>query len=104
MVQAKSNVNSDPAKAAPKKTLNIVEVSNVYHFKPATITVKVGTRVVWKNTTDTDHTVTSDKADLFNLDPITAGRTMSYVFKKTGTYKYHCSIHPYMRAKVIVKK
>jgi plastocyanin len=102
--EAHSSSSSRPAKAPPTKTVKIVASGTSFKFNPATVTVKMGTRVVWKNTTGTDHTVTSDKSGLFNLDPVFPGKTRSYLFKKTGTYKYHCSIHPFMRAKVIVTK
>jgi plastocyanin len=104
VVEAHGSAGSRPAKAPPTKTVKIVASGSSFKFSLSNVTVKVGTRVIWKNTTGTDHTVTSDKEGTFNLDPVFAGKTRSYLFKKTGTYKYHCSIHPFMRAKVIVTK
>lgn len=88
---------------AGKKTVPIKEVSGKYVFTKQKVTVKVGTRVVWTNSTDAPHTITSKKSGLFNKD-VAAGKTTSIVFKKTGTFAYFCAIHPYMVAKVVVTK
>jgi hypothetical protein len=34
--------------------------------------------------------------------PLDAGKTFSHTFAATGTFSYHCSIHTYMVAKVVV--
>jgi plastocyanin len=105
LAEAQSMISSGAAKAAPTKTVKIVNKgSGTYAFSPTSVTVKVGTRVVWKNDTSAAHTVTSDKSKVFNLGPFNQGKSASYVFKKAGTYMYICSIHPYMKAKVIVTK
>jgi plastocyanin len=104
VVQAHGSDRSQQAKSPPTKTIKIVKSGSLYKYNSTKVTVKVGTRVVWQNTSGTDHTVTSDKDGLFNLDPIFPNKSKSFVFKKAGTYKYHCSIHPYMRAQVIVTK
>jgi plastocyanin len=44
--------------AAKTKTVKVIESHNKYMFSPAKITVKLGTKVIWKNTTDAAHTVT----------------------------------------------
>ncbi|WP_089612118.1 plastocyanin/azurin family copper-binding protein [Dehalobacterium formicoaceticum] len=31
------------------------------------------------------------------------GASYSYTFNETGTFEYHCSPHPFMTGKVIVK-
>jgi plastocyanin len=104
VAQAQGGSSTHPAKAPPTKTVKIVTSGKLYKFSPTAVTVKVGTRVIWDNANGVDHTVTSDKDGQFNLDPVFPHKTRSFLFKKTGTYKYHCSIHPYMRAKVIVTK
>jgi plastocyanin len=76
-------------------------------FSPGTITVTVNATVKWTNNDAVTHTVTSD-AGLFDSGSISSGGvysgggTYSHVFTATGTYKYHCSIHPSMTAEVIV--
>src|SRR6266704_2197830 len=45
--------------------VKIIEQNEKYSFSPATLSIKVGTQVVWTNTTDAPHTVTSDTAGVF---------------------------------------
>src|SRR5437588_7836798 len=40
--------------------VQIVEKNGQYAFDPAKLTVTVGTQVIWTNTSDAPHTVTSD--------------------------------------------
>ena len=81
--------------------------SGSFAFSPATLTIKAGTTVTWKNTTVASHTVTSDDGKTFDSgtsNPIAAQTgTFSFTFTKAGTFAYHCAIHPFMTAKVIVQ-
>ncbi|MGC8634419.1 MAG: cupredoxin domain-containing protein [Candidatus Limnocylindrales bacterium] len=78
-----------------------VSISN-FAFVPATITVKVGTRVTWTNRqTGIQHTVTADNGS-FGSGDLSTGSSFSYVFTRAGTYAYHCAIHPFMTGRVIV--
>lgn len=73
-----------------------------YSYKPARITVMVGTTVSFNNHDTTNHTVTADDKsfDLGNLDQGHAGR---FRFNHSGTFPYHCSYHPFMHGTVVVK-
>ncbi len=81
--------------------------SGTFAFVPATITIKAGTTVVWKNVSVVAHTVTSDDGKAFDSglsNPIAAQTgTYSHTFNTPGTFPYHCTIHPYMKATVIVQ-
>src|SRR5258706_15598897 len=81
--------------------------SGSFAFSPTTLTIKVGTTVTWKNVTSVAHTVTSDDGKSFNSgnnNPIAAqSGTYSFTFTKPGTYAYHCSFHPFMKATIIVQ-
>lgn len=82
--------------------VSIVEKSEKYSFQPAMITVKVGTQVVWTNTSDAPHTVTSDNGAFTASSIIQKQKTFSMTFNTAGTYHYHCSVHPYMTATIVV--
>lgn len=73
-------------------------------FGSGTLTVKKGTTVTWQNLEGANHTITFDdpiqKAN--NSQPIGYGQLLKRTFGATGTYKYHCSIHPSMTGTVIV--
>jgi len=72
-----------------------------YSFKPATITISPGTRVVWTQKDDDPHTVTADDGS-FDSKGLGQGDTYARVFDKPGRYPYHCSAHPFMKGVVIV--
>ncbi len=77
-------------------------------YRPVKITVRAGTRVVWRNRSSEAHTVTgTGKRPAFDSglsNQIAPKRQWSHVFNKTGTYSYYCFLHPYMKGKVVVQK
>lgn len=83
------------------KMVKITTVKGVFAFRPKTLKIHVGTTVVWTNTTQAPHTVTSDTG-VFDSGVISPGGTFSFTFMQTGTFAYHCNIHPFMKATVIV--
>lgn len=95
---------------APKAGPNDVFVKDL-RFNPKKLTVSAGTTVTWTNFDQTAHTITSDsndttdapKAQKFTSKPLSPGDTYKHTFDTPGTYKYHCSIHPYLTGEVIVK-
>ena len=87
----------------PPTTVNVSIISNgSFAFSPQTVNITVGTIVIWKNNTTTPHTVSSDNG-AFDSGTISPGATFSFKFTQAGTFAYHCSIHPFMTATVIVK-
>jgi plastocyanin len=89
--------NSTSATTQPANSIYIRGMA----FSPATLTVSAGTTVTWTNMDGVTHTVTSDST-LFNSGNILLSATYSYKFNTAGTFPYHCSIHPSMKAQVIV--
>jgi plastocyanin len=73
-----------------------------FAFKPAEITIVVGTTVTWHNEDSAIHTVT-DRNKLFESGNLSRGNTFSYTFEQKGTFEYYCITHPYMNGKVIVE-
>ena len=72
-------------------------------FNPATITVSVGTTIVWTNKDAVTHNVTSNPV-LFSSGAMSNGATFSYKFATAGTFSYICTIHPSMTASVTVNE
>ena len=95
-------MSSGSSGSSPTAT-DTVTIEN-YAFSPESITVKVGTKVTWTNKDSVGHTVTADKpsADAPNSDVFMQGKSYSFTFTKAGTYNYHCTPHPYMKATVTV--
>jgi plastocyanin len=82
--------------------VNMVENNNVYSFSPATLTVAKGTTVTWNNKSDAPHTVTSDNNAFTGSQNLSESQTFQMTFTTAGTYTYHCAIHSYMKATIIV--
>ncbi len=94
------------------------KVDNDRFYVPATITIPVGTTVVWTNLDDARHTVTDGtpkskwgvvfdsgimcpaKADKDN--PCRQGSVFKFTFNKVGEFPYLCALHPWMYGKIIV--
>jgi len=68
-------------------------------FEPAVIIVGAGTVVEWHNEDTEAHTVTGPGFDSGRLRP---GAGYSHTFDRTGTFEYHCDIHPEMKGKITV--
>ena len=85
--------------AAPVAATSVV-ISN-FSFSPQVISVKPGVEVTWTNRDADAHTVTFD-ADRTGSQAFQNGESYRHTFSTPGTYRYHCSIHPYMVGEVIV--
>ena len=81
--------------------LNEVFIQNS-DFSPSIITVAENTTITWTNKDGMAHTVTSDSGNELNSGNIPANSTWSHTFAAAGTYPYHCTIHPAMKATVKV--
>jgi plastocyanin len=75
-----------------------------FGFLPDEMAVTVGDNVIWKNTGAASHTVTADdrSQDHFDSGRVVSGAEFAHVFEKTGTFSYHCKIHPSMQGVVRV--
>jgi plastocyanin len=84
-----------------------VNIQN-FAFNPASITVPKGTTVTWVNQDTANHEIVSDaqgsiaQGAIFTSNSLPKGASYSFKFVNSGTYPYHCSIHPSMKATVIV--
>jgi plastocyanin len=74
-----------------------------FAFHPARIVVSPGTRVVWDNRDSDPHTVHS-AAGRFSSEALDTHGTYAFTVKRTGTFSYLCTIHPFMHGAVIVRR
>ena len=81
-----------------------IDIKNMM-FTPSQITVAKGGTVTWTNNDTTTHTVVDDLSNAGgpNSGDIAPGKSYSFTFTKTGSFQYHCSIHPSMRGTIVVK-
>lgn len=72
-----------------------------FAFGPVTLTVPVGATVTWTNEDEEPHTVFSTD-NTFKSHALDTDEKFSFTFKKAGTYKYFCSVHPKMVGTIVV--
>lgn len=71
-------------------------------YIPSRIEVTVGSTVQWKNNDPLIHTVTATNGS-FSSPQFGLDGTYRHTFTKPGTYTYYCTLHPNMKATVVVK-
>lgn len=93
------NQTDEQSSAVDAKDSATIEINN-FAFNPDTVTIKAGGSVTFVQKDSIQHDVTFDnkKSPLLK-----EGENYVIAFDKTGSYKYHCSIHPSMNGKIIVK-
>jgi plastocyanin len=74
-----------------------------FAFVPAEVHVKPGGSVAWVNceTDGSPHTATADDAS-FDSGTLAPSNAFIRAFPAGGSFPYHCALHPFMKATVIV--
>lgn len=76
-------------------------------YIPSVLTIRVGESVSWQNQDVAYHTVTSGLYDnpdgLFNSGHLDPNQSFSITFDKKGNFNYYCTLHPWMKGKIIVE-
>jgi hypothetical protein len=72
-----------------------------YLFLPGTTTIKKGATLTWSNEDEAVHTIVADDGS-FGSGRLGLGATFSHTFDTAGTVNYTCTIHPSMKAQVVV--
>jgi plastocyanin len=70
-------------------------------FTPVDLVVQTGTTITWRNNGRNMHTVSADDKT-FESGELAPGATWSMRFDSPGTFAYHCTPHPWMKASVRV--
>jgi len=103
-----SSSSSGGGWTAPTPVSNNVVIKD-FAFTPGSLVVPLGTTVTWINRDNTAHTVTGTvgggTATATNSPmsgTLQPGQSYSFRFGQTGTFPYHCSIHPSMTAAIVV--
>ena len=77
-----------------------VEIKD-FAFSQTTITIKKGETITWVNKDVAGHSATADDKS-FDTGVLAQGEEGAVTFENTGTFSYHCTPHPNMKANVIV--
>jgi plastocyanin len=72
-------------------------------FSPPTLTVAPGDQVVWENADLVPHTATAADGPAFDSGAIAPGAAWSLVPRASGRFAYVCTLHPTMKATLIVQ-
>lgn len=83
------------ARASTTKTVSVVS----FAYKPGTLHVKRGGSVTFANHANTAHTATGAGFDTKRISP---GKSKTVHLTHKGTFSYHCTIHPFMKGKIVV--
>jgi plastocyanin len=98
--------SSQSAAAAPSaggsSGKSAITISN-FKFSPGTLQVQHGARIKVTNDDSTAHTVTSDDGKSFDSGDVNSGASTTIPGPAAGTYAYHCTIHPFMKGKLVVQ-
>ena len=78
-----------------------VKIDN-FTFGPQKLTVKAGDTVTWENVDDIPHTVVATNRS-FKSKALDTNDKFSFTFTTPGTFEYFCSLHPHMKASVVVE-
>ncbi|MGH2730988.1 MAG: cupredoxin domain-containing protein [Actinomycetota bacterium] len=71
-------------------------------FEPTVVRVRPGDSVTWVNRDEDKHTVTGANGAWGDYDILGRGDSVTYRFKREGTYPYFCSLHVGMVGTVVV--
>ncbi|MFA5652082.1 MAG: plastocyanin/azurin family copper-binding protein [Candidatus Paceibacterota bacterium] len=99
---ATTPTNTGANTTVPTKKIYNVSIIN-FSFNPATLNINKGDTVVWTNNDSAPHTIKSDNLSNLSGPTMSKGQIYSFTFNDTGTFNYHCAIHPMMKANIIVK-
>lgn len=94
--QMRRGAAAPAAHAAADPTVAIKD----FRFAAAALTIHAGETVTWVNEGPSSHTATGQGG--FDTGVLRAGQSASHQFTSPGTFSYFCSIHPNMRASVVV--
>lgn len=73
-----------------------------FAFEPGNLVVSVGATVTWANEDSATHDAKARNGD-WQTERLSKGETDTIIFDRAGDYDYFCSIHPSMKAKLVVR-
>ena len=95
--QPTQGVSAAPVTAPPAATTSaddktVVVQLGEHFFDPSSITIKVGTTVIWRNNGQQVHDIHARDGS-FNSPLLNPGNTFTFTFTKPGLYPYYCIPH-----------
>ena len=100
MMPSCSKSDADTTAGTNPNTQNINIL--VTQFDPNPLTMQLGSKISWINKDTEAHSVVSDDGTSFNSGIINPGASYTITPNFTGTYEYHCGIHPAVKGTVYI--
>ena len=91
-----------PSAGASSGTSSAITISN-FKFSPSTLRAQNGAGIKVANDDSAPHTVTADDGHSFDSGTVDPGASTTIKAPAAGTYSYHCTIHPFMKGKLVVQ-
>ena len=103
--EIENNVNADVIMPTKVSRPGCDEIDRCYI--PSMVTIAKGETVTWLNEDSAFHSVTSGFYDeptgLFDSGYMEYLQSFSYTFDDSGVFDYYCTLHPWMKAQVVVE-
>lgn len=101
---SKSSAVSSTGASAPTSAENAHVEMKALDFSPTAVAAKVGQRVVWTNEDSSPHNVTYVSGPRFKSSRrfLNTGQKFSLRLTAAGTIHYVCTLHPWMKATIVV--
>jgi plastocyanin len=71
-------------------------------FYPPSLIIARGEKVIWINTDNSPHTVTSENRTELSSPIIPPNETYYHVFENEGKFEYNCSLRPILSGEITV--
>jgi len=97
-----TGISEEPGQPAEARGDKLVFIDN-YAYSPQEIIISIGETVTWTNNSQVRHDITSDTGNELGSKLLSQGDSYSHTFNEAGEYDYHCTPHPFMKAKIIVQ-
>ena len=91
-----------PSAGGSSESLSAITISD-FKFSPGTLQAQDGARIKVANDDSAPHTVTADDGKSFDSGTVDSGASKTIPAPAAGTYSYHCTIHPFMKGKLVVQ-
>lgn len=93
----------DSSSDAPRQGSAVKSVTiDDFAFSPGNLRVPVGATITWVNRDGAPHSAT-DSAGSWDTGVLARDERASITFDAAGTFDYFCSVHPSMKARLVVE-
>ena len=73
-----------------------------FRYAPGNLSVPVGAEVTWTNRDNAPHSAT-DQDETWDTGLLSKGESATLTLGEPGTFEYYCTVHPDMKARLVVQ-